>query len=142
MKKYSDDALVHLAAYQQKFTNLCEQLKRVADSNPDGFTAKVVLNEVVKINPKKGYIVALGITQNVSAATAMAVQADLQENLKKIYQLVGNPPQVLMGGWEHEDIYFYDVVLRFEDFEVAMGFAKANAQIAIWDCEKQVSIHL
>jgi hypothetical protein len=141
MKKFADEAIIHLAAYQQRFANLCNSLKTIADENPDGFTAKVVLNEVVKINPKKSYIVALGITQNTNSSNVIAIQSDLQKKLQAVYRNE-NAPQVLVGGWQHEKLYFYDVVLCFENFEVAMGFAKANNQLAIWDCERGQSQYI
>lgn len=48
----------------------------------------------------------------------------------------------VVGIWKNDEISYIDRAYHVEDKTEALELAKANNQIAIWDCEKSEAIHI
>ena len=70
-------------------------------------------------------------TQNVLKTSNPSL---FSKNTWKIVEEAFNSDHELLGGWlSEDDIYFLDYGISITDIRLAMRFAKANDQLAIYD---------
>jgi fructokinase len=99
---------------------LTEAIKKMAESNPEGFT--VDLTTLKRLT--QGYSVAYFETQNSFGDEGLSkVLNHAMKHGKKI------------GGWLNEEngYFYYDSIQIFTDLEAAKRFGRQNGQIAIFD---------
>lgn len=110
-------------------TQLKMAIKKIAESNQEGFTVKIPdLDFVVK-----GISVAHFETQNCFG----------DEGLEKVLQHALNHDKVV-GGWLNRKNrkYYFDSIKIFDNLDEAKRFGIENKQIAIFDLNSQMVIEL
>lgn len=101
--------------------DVIEKLLRIAEKNPLGFTVRVLTGEEIK----SGFVVAYKETQN---------SFDV-DGLKKCVKHALQHEKII-GGWKENNLYYFDSVKVFTDFEKAKKFARENKQIAFFDLDR------
>ena len=99
----------------------------LAKKNPYGFT--VMTTNLEKVT--KGWIVALKETQNCFGI----------EGCKKAFEIAERQTGYL-GGWKHNNLYYFDAVIISFDKDEAIKLGIENEQIGIYNIETNTYLEL
>jgi hypothetical protein len=97
-----------------------ENLKKIADEYPNGFTVWTTDLRPVK----SGWVVAMKETQNSFGDAGLKKALEVAERTSKI-----------IGGWKEEKQFYWDAVLLYNDEAEATKAGIENEQIAIYHLE-------
>ena len=106
---------------------MLEMFLKIADENPNGFTA-TLQGELVT---EGGFVVAEKETQNSFGV----------EGLKRVieYAISHN---TLVGGWKENESYYFDASRLYKSRDEAVKKGLENNQIAIYDLDKKEVVYL
>ena len=97
-----------------------EQLKKIADENPNGFT--VWTTDLAPV--KSGWVVAMKETQDSFGDAGLKRALEVAEKTSKV-----------IGGWKEKKQFYWDAVLLYDNETEATKAGIENEQIAIYNIE-------
>lgn len=111
-------------------TSLTDEVYRIANNNPSGFTLNIKTMQLVN----SGFVAAYKETQNSFGISGL-------QNVIKYALLIGAS---VIGGWYNNDNgqYYFDCSQVFENLIDAANFGVNNEQLAIFDLNTSTEITL
>lgn len=98
--------------------NLINEIMRIANENPDGFTIYLPSLEFVK----NGWVIANIATQDCFGDSGLRKALDFAMNHNRI-----------IGGWKDGDKFYFDATIVEPNRDIAVEIMKLNKQLAIFN---------
>jgi hypothetical protein len=107
--------------------NIINELKQIAEQNPNGFT--VSLPDLQPVT--SGWIVAMKETQNCFGNVGLEIALEVALKTSKI-----------IGGWKEGKKWYWDASLIYNDEKEAVRAGLENGQIAIYNIETATLLYI
>lgn len=116
---------------EREIVRIAEQLYR----NKSGHSVNTI-NQT----PTIGFMVSLPSYEvQVDSDSLEVLLYQIQQFVKRHYDLVAYSKALYFGIWEDEGVYYLDISEQIQDREVAIRVAKLNNQIAYYDVKAKKS---